>query len=323
MKRYIAGFLLLFIWNGMISVYSQSDRFKVVGYISIRAAMDDENKIPFERLTHVNLWFLNPDSAGEFHLDIPALLPFVEKAHKKHTMVLFSIGGGSKQPQYHHLLQDANRAGLIKNLMQVVKDSGADGIDVDLEGSDIDENYEKFVGELATALHAQNKLLTAAVAVYYKEKMTDKVLGYYDFVNVMSYDRTGPWRPEKPGPHSTYDHAVEDLTYFGVERGIAPEKMTLGVPFYGYGFGNSPEIKPVSMSFSKIAEQYPGAVQADEWKMEDGKTLYYNGIPTMRRKTALAAEKASGIMIWQVMGDAPGKNSLLRAIHKSGKKYRK
>ncbi len=57
--------------------------------------------------------------------------------------------------------------------------------------------------------------ITAAVAIYYKEKMTDKVLAAYDFVNVMAYDRTGPWRPDRPGPHSTFTHGVEDIRYFG------------------------------------------------------------------------------------------------------------
>jgi GH18 family chitinase len=42
--------------------------------------------------------------------------------------------------------------------------------------------------------------------------------------------------------------------------------------------------------------------------------LYYNGIPTIKMKTILAKEEASGIMIWQLSGDAPGSNSLLQAI---------
>ncbi|MEZ4775081.1 MAG: glycosyl hydrolase family 18 protein [Bacteroidia bacterium] len=298
----------------------QTSDFKVVGYISLNAAMENAKEIPFKRLTHINLWFLNPDSLGNFTRDLSALHPFVETAHKKKVKVLFSIGGGSKQKQYHWLLQDDQRQQLIDHLMAVVEEYHVDGVDVDLEGGDIDDNYEKFVGELAKALHARNKLITAAVAVYYKEKMTDNVLAFYDFVNVMSYDRTGPWRPEKPGPHSTYQHAVEDLTYFGVERKMPAEKMTLGVPFYGYGYGPELTSKAISMNYGKIVEQFPGAEMADEWNMPDGKILYYNGIPTIQRKSALAAEKASGVMIWQVMGDAKGAKSLLKAIDKQRKK---
>ena len=47
--------------------------------------------------------------------------------------------------------------------------------------------------------------------------------------------------------------------------------------------------------------------------------LYYNGIPTIARKTELAMDKASGVMIWQVLGDARGKKSLLKRINKVAK----
>lgn len=292
--------------------------FKVVGYFSLNAALEDPGSAPLKYLTHVNLWFLNPDSAGNFSRDLTGLERFVKKAHKKNVKVLFSIGGGSKQPQYHYLLQDDKRAMLIRNLVAVVQQYGLDGVDVDLEGSDITDKYEAFVVELAAALRQHNKLITAAIAVYYKDQFTDQVLEQYDFVNVMSYDRTGPWRPENPGPHSLYEHAVEDLAYFGDERGIPKEKMTLGVPFYGYGYGPELTSPAVSMQYGQIVKTFNGAESTDQLTMPDGKILYYNGIPTMKKKTVLATEKASGIMIWQVLGDSHGKKSLLRAIHETG-----
>lgn len=296
----------------------QSSSFKVVGYYSLGEAMKDPNTKMFRNLTHINLWFLNPDSLGNFTRDLGPLKPFVSKAHKKNIRVLFSIGGGSKQPQYHALMKDDKRAMLITNLVGEVLKYNVDGVDVDLEGSNIDEYYEKFVVELAAALRKHNKLITAAIAVYYKDQFTDNALAAYDFVNVMSYDRTGPWRPEKPGPHSLYEHAVEDLDYFGNVRKIPREKMTLGVPFYGYGYGPELTSKAISMSYAKITETFPGSEQTDEWTMPGGMILYYNGIPTIKKKTELAREKASGVMIWQVLGDARGKKSLLRTIYKAG-----
>ncbi len=303
-------------------VSAQSSDFRIVGYYSLNAALnwEETKEIPLKRLTHINLWFLNPDSSGNFTKDFSALAPFIKAAHKKKVKVLFSIGGGSKQPQYHWLLKDDQRNKLIENLVALTVKHNVDGIDVDLEGGDIDENYGNFVEELAKALHAQNKLITAAIAVYYKDQFTDQTIAQYDFVNVMSYDRTGPWRPEKPGPHSLYSHAVEDLDYFGKERKVPAEKMTLGVPFYGYGYGPELTSKAISMSYNQIVTTFPGAENADEWKMPDGKTIYYNGIPTIKQKTMLAKEKASGIMIWQIRGDASGSKSLLKAINKAGKK---
>ena len=298
---------------------AQDPPFRIVGYFGINAAMKTSKSVAFKRLTHINLWFLNPDSAGNFTRDLSALKPFIAQAHRKNIKVLFSIGGGSKQPQYHYLLKDDRRTDLITKLVNEVLKYDVDGVDVDLEGSNIDEYYEKFVVELAGALRLHNKLITAAIAVYYKDQITDLALAQYDFMNVMSYDRTGPWRPEKPGPHSTYLHAVEDLDYFGIERKLPKEKMTLGVPFYGYGYGPELTSKATSMNYGEIVSTFKGSELVDEWKMPDGKILYYNGIPTIKLKTKLAQTKASGIMIWQVLGDAPRGKSLLKAIHSSAK----
>src|SRR5690606_24818224 len=150
-------------------------------------------------------------------------------------------------------------------------------------GSDIDENYEKFVVGLASVLKPRGKLVTAAIAVFYKDQFTDRALAQYDFVNLMSYDHTGPWTPEKPGPHSTYEHAVADLDYFLNERHIPKEKMVLGVGFYGYGFGPELNSPAKTMIFRDIQAQFPGSELLDEHKLSDGATLYYNGIPTIKR----------------------------------------
>lgn len=310
MKRSILIGILLIV---IAPAFAQD--FKVVGYYSLKSALEGGKDAPLKRLTHVNLWFLNPDSLGNFPHDLSSLDPFISRAHRKDVKVLFSIGGGSKHPQYHRLLTDEHRSDFVRKLVDVALRTNVDGIDVDLEGSDINNNYEQFVIELAEALRKHNKIITAAIAIYYKDQLSDKALAQYDFVNVMSYDRTGPWRPEKPGPHAAYEHAVEDLEYFATVRKIPREKMTLGVPFYGYGYGPHLTSPAISMNYGDIVSTYPGAEFLDEWKRPDGKILYYNGIPTIRKKTELARQKAGGVMIWQVRGDAKGSKSLLRTIH--------
>jgi GH18 family chitinase len=300
---------------------AQNDKshFKIVGYYSLQSALSSHGvDVPFKNLTHINLYFLNPDSAGNFTHDFSALKPFTDAARSNKVKVLASIGGGSSHPYYHALLKEGKRTMFVENLVSIVLKYNLDGIDVDLEGSDIDENYEAFVVELARALKSRNKLITAAIAVYYKDALSDKALSQYDFVTIMSYDRTGPWKPEKPGPHATYENAVEDLEYFGSVRSIAKEKMVLGVPFYGYGFGPEVTSPPLSMNYKQIIKDFPEAESSDEFKMPDGKILYYNGINTIRRKTVLAKEKASGIMIWQLQGDGTGVHSLLQAIYEVG-----
>jgi len=90
--------------------------------------------------------------------------------------VLFSIAGCSSHPYYHNLLKEDKRAAFIQNLVSLVLRYNLDGIDVDIEGSDIDENYEIFAVELGQVLKSQKKLMTAAIALYYKNQFSDKAL---------------------------------------------------------------------------------------------------------------------------------------------------
>ena len=318
MKKEI--FLITICCSTLLGVAAQKNKdratFRIVGYYSLKAAMAaDLSTVPFDRLTHINLYFLNPDSLGNFQKDLALLRPFIQAAHARNVKVLPSIAGGGKHPYYHRLLMNDKRDKLISDLLAIVLENDFDGIDVDIEGSDIDENYENFAVGLAKVFRPHKKLVTSAIAVFYKDVLSDKALAQYDFVNVMSYDHTGPWTPTKPGPHSTYEHAVADLDYFATIRKIPKNKLVLGVGFYGYAFGPKPESPASDMTFAEILAAFPGSENADEWAMPGGATIYYNGFATIKKKIGLAKEKASGIMIWQIQGDAPGEKSLLKLIH--------
>jgi GH18 family chitinase len=295
---------------------AQMESFRVVGYYSLKEAMDaPPAQLPFAELTHVNLYFINPDSLGNFHQDYSKLEPFIAAAHDRGVKVLISIAGGGRHPYYVRLLQDDRRRMLINNLMAIVTQYELDGIDVDMEGADIDENYDNFVLELSKALKKRGKLITAAVATFYKGSYTDQALFAFDFVSVMSYDHTGWWNPDEPGPHATYVEAVSDLDYFSTERGMPAEKLVLGVPFYGYAFGATPNVQASGLDYREIVEKCVGAESKDAWTLPDKRTVYYNGIPTIKKKTRLAKAQASGIMIWQLSADASGDTSLLKAIN--------
>ena len=287
--------------------------------------MDKPNKIPFKinRLTHVNLAFLTPDSLGNFTQDFSFLKHFIKRAHRNNVKVLFSICGHSS---YRALLQDDKRPMLIQNFVSLVLRYNLDGIDVDLEGSDIDNNYEAFVVELASALKLYQKLITAALQFdpFSVKRYTDKALSRYDFINIMSYDHNEFNSDKRPGPHSSYANSIADIDIYTTVRKIPKEKLILGVPFYGYIYGPDMIGRPYrpSMTYKKIVSEFPGAEFTDSLiNMPGGKSVFYNGIPTIKQKTTLAKEKASGIMIWQLGADACGSKSLLKVINETA--YRK
>jgi chitinase len=314
-KIYVATLLCLLI-SGCKTSNAQNTQagsnFRVIGYLPAFGMRNGGNvNFDFGRINYLNIAFVNPDSAGNFNVS-PALSIIVNAAHAKHTKVLISIGGGSAPAYYSTLLTDTLRNTLITKLVKLATYYNLDGIDVDLEGERIDNNYEAFVTGLSAALKPKGKLLTSAVATAYKSRYTDKSLAVYDFINIMSYDKTGPWRPQDAGPHAPYEMAVSDLDYWTNTRHIAKDKLSLGLPFYGYGFGTG---APSDINFKNLVVQYPGAENADQFNVPGGGVIYYNGTQTIKNKTTLALQNAGGIMIWQLLGDAEGDKSLLNIIN--------
>src|SRR5215212_11864692 len=79
-----------------LSAQNTSSSFKIVGYYPIDEAMKvDTSQVPFDKLTHIILAFVNPDSSGNLNQNFGALIPFTKAAHNHKVKILYSIGGGS------------------------------------------------------------------------------------------------------------------------------------------------------------------------------------------------------------------------------------
>jgi GH18 family chitinase len=155
-------------------------------------------------------------------------------------------------------------------------------------------------------------LLTAALSQGYGgTKVPDTVFAHFDFINIMAYDGAGPWAPQSPGQHSSYEFATNTVSYW-LHRGLSKHKAVLGVPFYGYGFGEA--FRKRDYSYRTILAEFPGAEKLDQV----GNTIWYNGLPTIKAKTQYVVDQElGGVMIWSLDYDVPGDHSLLSAIHKT------
>ena len=279
-------------------------------------------KIEYGKLTHINIAFENPtNERGElsYHQGNDVL---IAAAHKHNVQVLVSIGGGAAssdktlQARYFDLIGEKKRAEFTQRLADYVSEHGFDGLDVDLEGPAINKDYGAFIAELAKLLKPKQKLLTAALSQGYGGKnVPDSTFEHFDFINIMSYDGAGPWNPQAPGQHSSLEMAKKNVAYW-LGRGLPKNKTVLGVPFYGYGFGD--DFRKSGYSYAGLVSKYPGAAQSDQV----GNTIYYNGIPTIEAKTRWAVEQEiAGIMIWSLDQDSPGENSLLEAIDRTYRQH--
>jgi GH18 family chitinase len=304
--------------KGYVAPPKNNSEFRVLGYLhSANNWMNDLNAVDLSLLTDLNLAFINPDATGKVPVN-DSYRQVIEKAHGQKVRVFLSFGGGSPPPHLAELLKFNNRTSLVNGLVSAAEQYGFDGVDVDLENALINADYAPFVKELSTALKAKSKLMTAALASWNSNLVADSTLQLYDFINIMSYDKTGPWNLNNPGQHSPFSMAEADFNYYHKTRNISAEKLFVGLPFYGYGFGTG---APESMNYKDIIQAYPGAELKDSVVVPGGGTLYYNGVTTIRQKVNMAiTNRAGGVMIWQVRGDAAGEKSLLKAINQEKSK---
>lgn len=271
--------------------------------------------IDYAKLTHINIAFENPINAeGDLSLNQRNKV-VIDLARKHRVKVLLSIGGGSAaddkvlKPRYFDLLSDAKRARFVEKLTAYVVKHNYDGLDVDLEGPSINDNYGDFISDLAKSLKPKGKLLTSALSQGYGgDRVPKSVFAQFDFVNLMAYDGTGNWSPDRPGQHSSLEFAKSTATWW-IGRGLPKEKAVLGVPFYGYGFGKA--FRNYGYPYSEVVAAFPGSDQLDQV----GETIWYNGIPTIKAKAKYVRDEGlAGVMIWSLDQDVKGPKSLLNAL---------
>jgi GH18 family chitinase len=289
---------------------------RLIGYLPgyTRVSYTDyAQKIDFSGITHLNLAFGNPpkcDGActshskmdfsikGQSDADVTAI---VRAAHAAKVKVLLSIGGGGGDqlilPFYNAGLSDQ----LVGSLDKYLRAHDLDGVDVDIEDpSNMGAPFAKFVDVLVATFRPEGKLVTAAVAKYLQDSMPDSALHQFDFINVMVY--------------SSYAQAATALDFYSVQKKVPRNQIVLGVPFFGSNTSDTKE-----EDYQALLSAYPNAWKVDSvggGSLDDGQNFNYVGENTMAKETLLS-KKFGGMMIWEMMADAPAPHSLLDLIRKN------
>src|SRR5439155_15539484 len=146
----------------------------------------------------------------------------------------------------HQLLADDETAAhAIEQIVGYTVTEGYDGFDLDLEGVNAADRQllTRFVAWLGPALRDNGKLLTLAIPAKEREVTTGWAAAYdyaalgaeADLVTVMAYEYRGPF--SGPGSVAPYDW-VARVTAFSTSQ-ISPEKVLLGLSFYGYDWNTT------------------------------------------------------------------------------------
>ncbi|KYQ51640.1 Acidic mammalian chitinase, partial [Trachymyrmex zeteki] len=171
------------------------------------------------------------------------------------TKTMIAIGGWSEGSTSFSAVASSSisRKAFAKNAVTFTEKYGFDGLDVDWEypnqrggrSTDI-ENFVNMLKDLKTELKKKNKLLSVAVGA--TESLASlsykiaQVAEQVDFINLMTYDLHGTW-DGVTGHHAglyapkTGDKLnVHAAVNYWLKNGCPPEKLILGVPFYGRAF---------------------------------------------------------------------------------------
>nr|ALO79339.1 chitinase 2 [Chilo suppressalis] len=176
---------------------------------------------------------------------------------------MLAVGGWAEgSAKYSEMAADpAKRQNFIQSALDIIFEYDFEGFDLDWEypnrrdtvhGVDDIENFSQLVKEMREEFDEYGLILTAAVSSFEASASqsynVSAISQYLHYVNLMTYDMYGPWETltgHNAGLHKgdfdgstpreqlfTADVAVE----YWLRDGCPPEKLALGVPFYGHSF---------------------------------------------------------------------------------------
>ncbi|KAJ3957714.1 hypothetical protein N0V92_005733 [Colletotrichum tropicale] len=223
--------------------------------------------MPVESLTHLMFSFAYV-TPGDFRIapmdDLDPKLFNQMTAMKKQNRalkVMVALGGwtfndpGPTQQVFHDVASSkANRAKFIANLLSFMRQYAFDGVDFDWEYPGADDrggaeedgkNFTLLLEELRDAIKTQpldyTVSFTTPTSFWYLRHFDLKAsTAAVDFVNIMSYDLHGVWDAWNPIGSNVLAHT--NLTEIKLaldlywRNEIPPEKLNLGIGFYGRTF---------------------------------------------------------------------------------------
>jgi spore germination protein YaaH len=312
-----------------IAASARSAPRSVTGYVSVSAG----DSSPYWTLAdHIDCFtalaptWLSYDAAGKLtdHSD----RTFVRYAHAHGVKVtpLVAIGSGKPSEVAHALFADAGAADhSASELLRSVKASGADGINVDIEGVAHGDRglYNAFVERLCKAFHADKLLVTLDLPGKDSDAPDEEWPGFADYaflgrhadqLQLMCYDEH--WASGDPGPVGSLPWLRRVIAY---AASVAPRsKVVLGVPFYGYDW---PPAGPVASVTGVQAEALIAQHNAAPKWDADGesywfqypdvgsgahKVYYETGRSLQARLDAANKAGIAGIAVWRLGDESAG-----------------
>ena len=200
------------------------------------------------------------------------------------------------------------RKNFARNLRIFCRTHDMDGIDMDWEAIDnlADmSNFTSLMKEIRAEIDSTSLefIITIGIGNYWMQWYDNDVLKQSDFLQIMVYDQTGSWSTSPYGNHASMDHFIQAGNYWK-NRGFSPDKLVLGMPYYGYKFASTAGGLAPAVTYAEILSQFPNAKAADNNLINTTGYYWFNGVDLVKQKVDYAITQGfRGVFVWEITQD--------------------
>ncbi len=347
----------------MSDIYSSWEMWLLYGDIKYYYSIDSYLDNLGYRTNDWSTWYnVNTGETGTFPLlySIENGASGLFKLCKENGVKLIvTIGGWSMSKHFPEMAADPTKKAKFLKDCKTLIDMGFDGIDIDWEfpgpfsgmnltGTEADyPNFTSLMKDIRAVI-GEDKILTAGFSSA-EDKLKgfewEKLNEYVDYYNIMTYDINGGWSDYAGHNSPLYTEdgkgSIDGVfKYLTKTLGIAPEKIILGVAFYGRGVETEENAYLGAPTYKTLKTFYtdgPAVAASDfeSWPLFEGSPYYayikqnmsdweyhwddyakvpyltkgnhflsYDNAESVRLKGQYINDcGAGGVLVWEVFGD--------------------
>ncbi len=223
---------------------------------------------------------------------------------------------GMNDPAHVNSAMDTNRDAFIASIIKNLNRFGFDGLDIDYEFPQSDEDFRifnEFLVEVKRRMIAESNageraILSCAFGTR-DIHCTQQAIDAIDIVNCMAYDIM-----DQDGQHSSFWGCAVQPAIYLESVGFSRDQINLGIPFYG----TQTEALMEQYIYNALEHQdyFNNFYTVNSYSDGSPTEVYFNSPAMVRDKTAYALLSGyGGIMVWHFTCDVPyeSEQSLWRA----------